>query len=165
MKDNVRQTLREIGRQLDSNVFPRVKNGGIVVPSEPPSHSQILGVEMNHAEVSKRRPAARSRPRPSGRQRPAGRSRPAGGSRTPGDAASVVRTDLQNDQHAQVAALQEAYPLVQAWPKEGGLWLLTRSELLDGADVNALFVTAVWYERLSTNDNMRSPGATSRMNS
>jgi len=34
MHTEAEQMLQEIGRQLDKDIFPRVKNGGIVMPSE-----------------------------------------------------------------------------------------------------------------------------------
>ena len=113
--------LQRIGKQLDNNIFPRIKNGGIVMPSEIAVQTPKLGKETCYVRPKQRRPKTRPWSRTSGRQRKARRSWP------PREAAPVVRTDIQAKYADEVATVYEAYPNTQIWHQADGLWLLTES--------------------------------------
>lgn len=55
MNDHNKELLGEIGRQLDELIFPRVRNGGIVLPSEPYVPFQSMGKEKQNAAKRQRR--------------------------------------------------------------------------------------------------------------
>ncbi len=142
MEVTVKAALQKIGRQLDENIFPRVKSGGIVMPSEPAVSPLTLGVEKSYDKASRqRRPKSRSWERTSGGQRPARGPWP------PGQTAPVVRTGLQAQCEDELNAVHEAYPGTRAWRQEEGLWLLTESSLLPGLLQRALFLTAISFSR------------------
>ena len=54
MNRHTEDLLRKIGLQLDHGVFPIVKNGGIVLPSESAILSKTLGKESYHARERRR---------------------------------------------------------------------------------------------------------------
>jgi len=136
------QVLQEIGRQLDKNTFPIVKNGGIVVPSELAVPLSILGVENRNDSTSRqRRPETRSWKGASGRQGSARRPWPSRQT-TP-----VVCTDLQAKYEDELDAVREAYPSTEVWRQEEGLWLLTESALLPGLRQKAIFLTGISFAR------------------
>jgi hypothetical protein len=137
------QMLQEIGRQLDKDIFPRVKNGGIVMPSELAEPSLTVGVENRNDKTSRqRRSEARSGKGASGRQGSAGRSWP------PRQTPPVVRTSLQAQYKDELGtAVLDAYPRTQVWCQEEGLWLLTESSLLPGFQQRALFLTGISFAR------------------
>ena len=43
MQINNQKILEEIGYQLDNNIFPLVKNGGIVMPNDSPVSLSTMG--------------------------------------------------------------------------------------------------------------------------
>jgi hypothetical protein len=132
--------LQQVGRQLDDYIFPRIKNGGIVMPSELAEPSSIVGVENRNDKTSRqRRSEARSGKGTSGRQGPAGRSW------TPRQTPPVVGTSLQAQYEDELGAVHEAYPGTQVWRQEEGVWLLTESSLLPGFQQRALFLTGISF--------------------
>jgi hypothetical protein len=75
LEGEFRGALAIIGRQLNGHIYPRVQNGGIVVPGDATAPTLILGQEKKHAfEPTARRPAARSWPRSAGGARASDRS-------------------------------------------------------------------------------------------
>lgn len=133
------ETLKEIGRQLDRDVYPRVWNGGIVTPSEPAESPSTLGLEKENGKRAKRRPETGPRPGAAGWQGPAGGSRPAGAP------APVVGAELQAHYEKELGALVETYPGTQLWHQEQSLWLMARSSLLPGLRQNAIFLVCVCF--------------------
>lgn len=132
----VENALHEIGRQLDHQIFPKVKNGGIVMPSELAVPS-TLGEEKY--DEDQRRSTTRPRKGPPGRERSAGRSWP------PRQTAPLVRADLQTHYEDELDAIHRAYPGTKVWQQEGTLWLLTESMLLPELRQAAIFLTGVFY--------------------
>ena len=133
----VYHVLHQIGRQLDSNVFPRVRRGGIVVPSEQTAHPSKLGKETPNVRSKQRRPEARPWTRTSERQRKTGRSGQAC------EATSLLGTDILEKYRNEVAIVHEAYPNPRYWCQREGLWLLTESSLLVGLTNKAVFLTGI----------------------
>lgn len=134
------QMLQVIGRQLDRGIFPRVRNGGIVMPSELAEPSSTVGVEKGNDKTTRqRRSETRTRKGASGRQGSAG------GSWTTRQTAPVVRASLQTQYEGELVAVHEAYPGTQVWRQEEGLWLLTEGSLLPGFQQRVLFLTGVSF--------------------
>lgn len=127
------ETLKEIGRQLDRNIFPFVKNGGIVVPNTTSDLSLNLGEDNKNERQRKRRPTTQSWQRPAGRQR------------TPHQTASVVSAYLKDQCEKDLISVKEAYPNTQVWRQENGLWLRTESSLLPDYWRKAVFFTGISF--------------------
>lgn len=137
----VNAALQQIGCQLDNYIFPRVKNGGIVMPSGPAVSSATLGVEKHDAKSRQRRSEARPRPGS------AGREGPPRGSWSARQTTPFVRKCIQTQYEDELDAVLEAYPGTQVWRQEEGLWLLTESSLLPGFQQRALFLTGISFAR------------------
>lgn len=141
MDIRVLESLKEIGRQLDRGVFPRVWDGGIVKPSEPAGNSLTLGAEKADGKRAERRPETGSWPGATGGQGQAG------GSRSAGAAAPVFGAEPKAHYEEELGALAEAYPGTQLWRQDHGWWLKTRSSLLPGLRRHAVLVTCVCFAR------------------
>jgi hypothetical protein len=130
--------LQTIGRQLDQGIFPSIKNGGIVVPSDLTISINSLGVEQRHDQFRRQ---ARSAPR-SWPGAPAwqGSFR---GPRQASDGPPVIDPGLQAGYEAQLDAVNRAYPGAYVWHQGNGFWMLTDSALLPGLDQGATLLTAV----------------------
>lgn len=132
--------LREIGAQLDQNRFPRVHDGGIVVPRDAGRLGSTRGKEK--ADVSrKRRSSAGPRKGPAGWQGQAVRPGSAGG------ASPVLGADLRERYEGELGALLSAYPDTRVWKHEAGMWLLTESAVLSGLGKKATFFVLVPFAR------------------
>jgi len=130
--------LREIGSQLDQRIFPRVKNGGFVTPSELTVPS-TLGEEKHHER--QRRSATKPRKRAPGGERTAGRPW------SPGQATPLVSTSVKVRYEGELDAIHRAYPGTRVWEQADGLWLLIESSLLPGLQKAATFLVGISYER------------------
>lgn len=139
VQTGILKTLREIGTQLDQNQFPRVHNGGVVMPSETTVSPSTLGKEKSNASSRQRRSATRPWQGAPGWQRQAYRPRPTRG------ATPDVCTSLQKQYEAELDAVQEAYPDTKCWHQTEGMWLLTDSILLHGLGKKATFLTMIPY--------------------
>jgi len=126
--------LREIGDQLDRNIFPSIKDAGIVVPSNP-SSSSTLGKEKWNG--NKRRSATGSWEGTAGGQGTTGGSRPAG------EATSFVCERVPSRYEDELGAVHRAYPGARVWSRDDGLWLLARSSLLPGLPQAAIFLVGI----------------------
>ena len=142
MRAETEQVLQEIGRQLDRNIFPRVKNGGVVMPSETAGPSSTMGVENSNDKTSRQR-----RPEAGSWKGTAGRQGSARGPRPSRETAPVVGTDPQAKYKDELVAVHEAYPGAQVWHREEGLWLLTESNLLPELQQAATFLTGISFAR------------------
>ena len=137
-------SLREIGVLLDQNQFPRVYNGGVVMPGETAVRSLMPGKEKEYGRPRQRRPATGSWQGPTGRQGQTYRPR---SSRR---AAPNISSSLQEQYEAELDEIQEAYPGTKSWHQTEGLWLLTESTILNGLGKKATFLTAIPYTSTST---------------
>lgn len=130
-----------LGLQLHNGTFPRVYNGGVVMPNEAPVVSSALGEnkEINNEPEGKRRSATGSR------KRTAGRSRASSRPRSSGKATRLGSCDLEAAYEAQMRDLEVAYPGSHIWREEKGMWLLIKSKILNGLERHATFLVAVPY--------------------
>ncbi len=147
MRDDVLFELRRIGEQLDASLFPVVKNGGIVVPSNPAISPRTLGAELNHVKPGKARTEARSRPQAwaSDRPRPSFGAWSYAGSGAPRPATSLVVSELRSKFANELKAVQQAYPGVRHWLDDDGMWLIVESSLLPGFSHKAVFIVAIRF--------------------
>lgn len=153
MDAQAKQFLLEIGSQLDAGIFPKVKNGGFVMPGESPRPFLNTGVEKSNVERQRwegpwqpgqsgaRRGESWPRSWQSWESRPPGRPGPAG------KAAPVVGAPARLAYEQEVTALQTIYPGAQVWMQDERMWLLVPSQLLAGLRQHALFLVGVSYER------------------
>lgn len=141
MNTQTETALREIGRQLNANVFPQVKNGGIVKPSETAIPTLILG-EDNKNDRSERqnRSETRQRPRTQRWQRETRRCRKTS------TTAQVISTSIQEKYMGELGKLKEAYPGITIWEQMDGIWLLCQSALLPDALHSAVFICAIPFD-------------------
>lgn len=139
MNRHAEDLLRKIGQQLDLGIFPIVKNGGIVLPSESAILSKTLGKELHHAR--ERREASQSRERVIGAQWASSRTSARLGAS--GATPSVVSAVIDNAYAESLGDVVSAYPGLQVWKQEGGFWLYTESDLLPGLTRRVSFLIAV----------------------
>jgi hypothetical protein len=139
MQTQTKNTLQEIGLQLDRNQFPRVYNGGIVKPGDTAIVSLTPGKVNNHVKQRQRRPETRSWQGATRRQRTSNRSW------TPSRTSSFICSSLRNNYEAELDAVQEAYPATKIWHQEEGMWLLTESLVLPELGKKATFLCAIPY--------------------
>jgi len=130
--------LREIGQQLDQNIFPFVKNGGFVMPSESVISLLNMGEENGHAK-SKRQ----NRPETESRERTTRRQRQTSGCRTTCAATPLISSSLREKYLVELDAVNEAYPGTQVWQQKEGMWLLCHSALLQHSMDTAVFICAI----------------------
>ncbi len=141
MRDHTRQLLEEIGWQLDQNVFPMVRNGGLVMPGHPVIPSNRPGKEQYDAKEGKRRSTTEPRSRAIGWQGPSGGRGAAG--RSPGETAPFIGPVVARGYPEALSPVCEAYPGTLIWEQEGGFWTYSESTLLPGLDWSAAFLTGV----------------------
>jgi len=133
--------LKEIGHQLDENIFPRIMNGGIVTPSEATVRTSPWAEEIKNERQGTRRPETRPWTWPARGQRQTNR----GG--TPGTTPSSICPELKAQYEGELTAIHEAYPGTRVWHKTEGIWLLTESTLLPGLWQKAVFLTGIPFAR------------------
>ena len=132
MRAETEQVLQEIGRQLDRNIFPRVKNGGVVMPSETAGPSSTMGVENSNDKTSRqRRPEAGSWKGTAGRQ--------GSDHGCPWTAPSSAQISGEIQRRTSCGA--RAYPVPKSG-REEGLWLLT-GNLLPELQQASFFLTGI----------------------
>ena len=135
--------LKEIGRQLDSDIYPIVKNGGILTPSRPAKSQLFLGEKVEEKNEKSRQ----GRPEAGPRTGAATGKRKTEGGGAPNPAPSLVGTNLQVKYEGELDAVQEAYPGTRVWRQPEGIWLLTESALLPELHQKALFLTGIPFSR------------------
>lgn len=135
------EILEKLGQQLDSDIFPRVANQGIVIPGDADGSDFFRTKETNHERQGTRRPETRSWTRPPGGQRTASGSWP------PCPTSPTVCTDLRSLYQNEITEVLQSYPETQIWQQDDGLWLQTESRLLPGLNQKAVFLTGVPFSR------------------
>lgn len=142
------ETLLEVGRQLDRDIYPSVLDSGIVLPSNVAA-PQIAWAnkEKRYETQRQRRSEARAWPRTTGRQRASSGGRSPDGSGSPSQAAPILGTSLHEQYHKELKTVLQAYPNTRVWFEEDGLWLLTESELLPDLQQKAVFLIGIPYAR------------------
>lgn len=132
------ELLAEIGRQLDQHLFPRVMNGGVVVPSDVDVLSSTLGKENERVfKSATRRSAAGSWPRAAGWQRSSSRSW------TPSASAPFLGAAAEESREAKLGEVRQAYPGALTQSDDYGYWLFVPSAVLDGLQRHVMFAIAV----------------------
>ena len=142
MQLGARAALERIGHQLDRGIFPTVKNGGIVAPSDS-AISLTLGEEKFY--VDEGRPRENSRAGAPAWPGSGGAPPPTRGAWQAGQTAPLVCAALQPYPQEELDAVHRAYPGSTAWQEDDGIWLLTESTLLHGLRQAATFLTAISY--------------------
>jgi len=144
MNSDCKDSLRLIGQQLDWLIFPRVKNGGIVVPSEPAIHFQPLGKEKNYESKRERRSTTEPWARADRWQRAASEFRASGGSRTASNTTSFLGSIGRHVYKAEeLTAVCKAYPGTRIWEQGENFWLHVESSLLPGLQHKASFLVLI----------------------
>lgn len=143
MNDGSKELLGVIGLQLDKLVFPRVKNGGFVLPSEPHVPFQPMGKEKQNAAERQRKSATEPWPEPLGGQGATAESWVARGSWPTGDPSPVFDAVGGSAYQAELGAVCEAYPGARIWGQGEDFWLLVESSLLQNLPRKACFLVAV----------------------
>lgn len=137
-----KELLAQIGDQLDSGCYPLVHNGGIVRPGAPAVQHQRPGMEIENGKSRRQR-----RPAAGPWQRPSRWKRPSFGPRAATQAAPFVDTGIQRLYEAELDAIRTAYPNAKVWVRKNGMWLLTRSSLLEGLTRRATFLISIPFSR------------------
>lgn len=140
------QLLWHIGRDLDRGVFPKVWNGGLVLPSGHPLPLQSLGGEHFHARQTA---TFQTGPEPAtwaGARAPEGAQ--TGASSAPGNgpscaAASFPCPDGSAELSHQLQELAQAYPGTRVWSQDRGFWLSVPAAILPGLGRSACFVLQI----------------------
>lgn len=146
MNDESKKLLWVIGRLLDRSDFPRVTNGGFVLPSKPHVLFQPMGKEIRNDSEGQRRSATEPRSRAVGRQGPASEFGATGRSWSTGDTSPLLNAIGDFTYQAELDAVCDAYPGTQIWAQGGGFWLFVESSLLPGLHRRAVFLVAVSTE-------------------
>lgn len=134
--------LREIGHQLDSDIYPVIKNGGVVAPGASAEYKPLLGnKEIKNEQQRQGRSETGSRTGTTKRQRQTE------GGGAPNPPTSIISPDLQVTYEGELGSVQEAYPNTRVWHQSEGLWLLSESALIPELQQKALFLTGIPFDR------------------
>lgn len=139
--------LAEIGRQLDRNIFPIVRNSGIVSPSDSSVFPNQLGKEKHHARKTQARSTTEPWQGHIGGQRAPGRTWAFTGARPTGQTSSLIDPVYSTIYPDPLASVTSAYPGVRVWMQEGGFWMYSESTLLSDLGRTAGFLTCVSTDR------------------
>lgn len=134
---SVLSQLREIGSQLDADVYPHLFNDGVVAPAGSVIGIQPAGVENENESRSTCRSPTWSWRRSAGWRGQTGQSRP------PNPAASPGCEPLQANYCKQLDAVFAAYPQTNYLLQDNGLWLCVESAVLPGLNRRATFLIAI----------------------
>lgn len=132
--------LRQLGIALDEQQPLRVRNRGLIVLGD--QFSTGTPAEENGDDrqgKGKRGPATRSWERTTPRK---GAAR---GSRKASARPRVVGDVLRAAYEGQVTQLVEAYPTLQTFQDEDGMWFLAKSSIISGLTQEATFLVALPY--------------------
>lgn len=143
--NSVMAVLQELGSQLDRDIYPRVQDCGMVMPSYTAIPSQIWATKEQDNE---KRGKGRSETRPW--QGASGWQGTSDGERPPGSATPVICSELKKNYEAGLKEVMKSYPNSRVWHQDEGFWLLTESQLLPGLWQKAVFLTGVPFARNRT---------------
>lgn len=140
-----RRLLELIGLDLDREIFPIVRIGGLVLPSRPHISINAMGKEPVYERETdeSRRPKAGAW---QGRGGTSGTTESSGGAVGPWStsaATSLTCTYISPELQRQLNQLVDAYPETRVWQQEKGLWLFVQSFLLPGLGRSAGFVVLI----------------------
>lgn len=143
MNTNTLELLERLGGDLDRGQFPRITNGGFVLPSESVVSVKPMGKEKRYDQAERpRRPATESRPG-AGRGQGATGAPSAAGPWAAGGASPVLGAGAEADRAEALSAVREAYSGVRVWEQGEGFWLWAESALLPGLPRKAAFLVGV----------------------
>lgn len=137
--------VERIGADLNRGIFPRVLNGGLVVPDKL-AVSYSSGTETLYDSAR-----SRSFITPQVRSQPASQRR-ASSTTTTGATSSTPSFERQHIEAIYQAELNEilsAYPRTNVCAREDGLWLLAESEVIPGLGRVATFLVGISYSDLT----------------
>jgi hypothetical protein len=143
MNSECKELLRNIGRRLDQSIFPRVKNGGFVLPSESIIPFQSMGTEICNESQRQRRSETAPRPGFIGRPWPSNGPGITGRTWSAGNAAPVIGPSAPSPQNSELDAVRKAYPGTRYWDQGENYWLSVESALLPDLDRKARFLILV----------------------
>lgn len=147
MNEGSIELLEEIGRQLNRNIFPTVKNSGIVSPSDSSVFPNPLGKETHHARQRQARSTTEPWQGHIGGQGASGRTREFAGPRAAGQTAPLFDPVVSAVYPDPLALVVSAYPAAQVWMQEGGFWMYTESALLPELGRTVSFLSGVSTEK------------------
>lgn len=130
--------LQQVGSALDEHRPLRVHIHGLVALDQA-SPTATSAKENGDEQQGQRGSSARSRERAARRKGPPRGPRPAGAASRIGG--NVLRAAYEG----QVTRLAEAYPTLQTFLDNDGMWLLARSSIISGLAREATFLVAVRY--------------------
>lgn len=139
--DNRREILKQIGHQLDEDIFPRIKNSGIVTPGDAAAPTSNWAEEINNERSGTTRSETGAWTGPPRGKRQADRHR------APSATPPIILADLQSRYESELSALHEAYPGTKVWSQTEGMWLLTEGTILPGQWQKAIFLTGIPFDR------------------
>ena len=143
------RALQQIGDDLDLEVYPSVRDGGLVVPSGR-AINHPMGTENWHGKRYEAGTGPRQWEGPAGGQGTSGPQGSPGRSGSPGGpsgaAAPLVRGLRPYDGSE---GLSRAYPGTRIWSDPDGCWLLSPASLFDDLGRAAVFAVAVPNNGLS----------------
>ena len=134
----VRAVLLELGAALDGHKPLQVHNHGVVAMVEE-FLSTNQAKENGNERQCKRRPTAGSW---EGSARRKGQT---SGPRTSRSTPRLSGGDLRKAYEEQVTRLADAYPTLQTFPENDGMWLLAKSEIVSNLQRGAAFLVALPY--------------------
>jgi hypothetical protein len=139
LASETRAALQQVGAALDEHRPLLVHVHGRVALDQG-SPTATAAQENGNEGRGKRRSATRSR------ERPAGKGGPTGGSRQAGAPSRIGGDGLRVAYEGQVTRFADAYPTLQAFPDEDGMWLLAKSSIISGLPGEATFLVALPYQ-------------------
>jgi hypothetical protein len=147
-KTRLDSELAIIGEQLDNHpslplaFYP----GGVVKPHDfaEPSMNEV-GEDSENEQRSRQQSRSKTRPR----RGPTRRQRETEQSRAPCKTKQAACADFADEYLAQVGEVKAAYPQTRIWEQDGGLLLLSKSQILSSRKECAAFVVAIPYSKSS----------------
>ncbi len=130
--------LQQLGTALNAHRLLRVHTHGLIALDQE-SPNTTTAQEKGYERQTKRGSATRSW------EGSARRQRTPRGSRSAGAASRIRGNVLRAAYEGQVTSLAEAYPTLQTFPDDDGLWLLARSSIIPGLAREAIFLVALPY--------------------
>lgn len=135
------ENLKNIGQQLDSDIYPTVHNGGFVMPHETTNPVTRGKVNQYERQRLQRQKTTARKPRTGPRDGITARQGP------PSETPSLIRTELHTQYESELNAVHEAYPKTLIWHQPEGMLVFTESALLNGLDQAARFLVAIPYTK------------------
>ncbi len=149
MNEQQRYALEIVGQQLDDSVFPRIMDGGLVLPSKPHIQFQHLGKELQNEQES---PAPTASFQGSSSERWSGTASfgtalaaaaTSLGERPPGASSPFALLPEHDELYGGVYAVSNAYPETEVHQVQEGFWLKSQSLLFPPPGRQAIFLTAI----------------------